>query len=201
WLKWTREIQALAQTGETYAENGWQSERYARLMAIAAEITAAHSDMDEKRLLETFQSERGYATPKVDVRAAAFRDGDLLMVREISDGRWTLPGGWADVGDIPSEAAERETWEESGYQVKATKLIGLYDANRSQPMAFFHAYKIIFLCEIVDGDAKISSETSEVAFFSESEIPKDLSLARTPKRVIKDCFTAYADQSIDTKFD
>jgi len=201
WLTWAREIQALAQTGETYAENRWQSERYARLMAIAAEITAAHTDVDDELLLRIFQSEQGYATPKVDVRAAAFLGGKLLMVREISDGGWTLPGGWADVGDIPSKAAERETWEESGYRVKAHKVIGVYDANRSQPMTLFHAYKIIFLCEIVDGANKPSPETSEVTFFAQNEIPENLSLARTSTRILANCFAAYSNDSIDTKFD
>jgi len=201
WLTWAREIQALAQIGETFTENRWQSERYSRLMEIAAEITSAHTDVDENSLLQMFQTEQGYATPKVDVRAAAFHNGKLLMVREISDGGWTLPGGWADVGNIPSKAAERETWEESGLHVKAHKVIGVYDANRFQPMVFFHAYKIIFLCEIINGAAKISAETSEVTFFAQDEIPVNLSFARTPARVLKDCFAAYKNDSIETKFD
>jgi len=201
WLIWAREIQALAQTGETYAENRWQSARYTRLMAIAAEITAAHAEVDEHSLLQVFQTEQGYATPKVDVRAASFRDGKLLLVREFSDNGWTLPGGWADVGNIPSAAAEREVLEESGYRVKAHRVIGVYDANRSQPIDFFHAYKIVFLCKIIGGRAKPSAETSEVAFFGQDEIPKNLSSARTPARILLDCFAAYADDSITTKFD
>jgi ADP-ribose pyrophosphatase YjhB (NUDIX family) len=201
WLTWAREIQALAQTGETFAENRWQSERYSRLMEIAAEITSAYTDVDENSFLQMFQTEQGYATPKVDVRAAAFQNGKLLMVREISDDGWTLPGGWADVGDIPSKAAERETWEESGFYVKAQKVIGVYDANRFQPMAFFHAYKIIFLCEIIGGAAKPSTETRDVTFFAQNEIPGNLSLTRTPENVLVDCFAAYTNDSLATKFD
>ncbi len=95
------------------------------------------------------------------------------MVRERSDGGWTLPGGWADVGDLPSEAAERETWEEAGFRVKARKVVGIYDANRSPsaPLEIFHAFKIIFLCDLLDGEPRPSFETSEVSFFAEAEIP------------------------------
>ncbi len=201
WLTWAREIQALAQTGAAYAENNWQTKRYDRLMEIASEISSTYSDVDDESILRQFQNEHGYATPKVDVRAAAFYEGKLLMVREISDNGWTLPGGWADVGDIPSEAAEREAWEESGYRVKAIKVIGVYDANRFEPIDFFHAYKLIFLCQIIGGKAQPSSETSKVAFFNQDEIPGNLSFSRTPARVLADCFNAQADHSIAAIFD
>ena len=114
---------------------------------------------------------------------------------------WYFPGGWADVGDVPSEAAEREAWEESGYRVKAMKLIGVYGANRSEPIDFFHAYKLIFLCQIIDGKAQPSSETSEVAFFDQDEIPEFLSPSRTPAHVLVDCFKANKDLSIAAIFD
>ena len=201
WLRWAREIQSLAQTGSAFAENDWQILRYDRLQVIAAEISAAHSDRGEEYFIHQFKNEHGYATPKVDVRAASFLDGKLLMVREISDGGWTLPGGWADIGDVPSEAAEREAWEESGFRVKSVKLIGVYDANRTVPMDFFHAYKLVFLCKIIDGKAQPSTETSEVSFFDNESIPENLSSSRTPPRVIEDCFNTYADQSVATIFD
>ena len=102
----------------------------------------------------------GYATPKVDVRSAVIKDGSILLVKETQDHRWALPGGWADVGDKPSEVAERETREESGYEVSVKKVIGVFDANRSgRPLEFFHAFKIIFMCELVGGEARTSNET------------------------------------------
>lgn len=162
---------------------------------------ADQTDIEAPALIRAFDSQIGYATPKVDVRAAVFRDGELLLVREKSDGGWTMPGGWADVGDIPSRAAERETWEESGFRVKARRPVGIYDANRTNPLEVFHAFKIIFLCDILDGRPRPSFETSEVAFFCMEEIPGRLSGERTTSRHIKDAFALLENPEFPTIFD
>ena len=201
WLEWAREIQALSQTGHHYAENEYQRGRYRRLREIAAEIVNEHSNLEFAPLMDLYEAQVGYATPRVDVRGAAFRDGKLLLVREIQDGGWTMPGGWADVGDIPSQAAEREVWEEAGFHVKARKVVGVYDANRINPMELFHAFKLTFLCDLVDGQARPSIETSEVAFFGPDEIPSDLSVERTQPRQIVDAFAAYNNPDRPTCFD
>jgi len=195
WLEWAREIQALAQTGRQYAENHWQVERNERLMEIAAEIVSEHSTLPVDFSVQDFKSQTGYATLKVDVRGAAFRDGKLLLVKETSDNGWTMPGGWADVGDSPVSAVEREVWEESGFQVKARRLIGAYDANRVEPLELYHALKLVFLCEIVGGLAATSDETSAVEFFAEDDVPQTLSGERTRPRHIRDAFAAVADDT------
>jgi ADP-ribose pyrophosphatase YjhB (NUDIX family) len=194
-------LQAIAQTGAHYAENGYQRERYLRLAEIAAEITNEHLEMESPVLARIFLDQVGYATPRVDVRGAVFQDGRLLLVRERADGGWTLPGGWADVGDVPSEAAEREVWEEAGFRVKARKVIGVYDANRTGPLEIFHAFKIVFLCELIGGEARPSAETSAVAFFTLNEIPTSLSGERTKSRHILDAFSTLANPDRPTAFD
>jgi ADP-ribose pyrophosphatase YjhB (NUDIX family) len=201
WLEWAREIQALSQTGYHYAENEYQRERNRRLSQIAAEIISEHTALAVTPLAQTFQAQIGYATPRVDVRGAVFQAGSLLLVRERQDGGWTMPGGWADVGDLPSEAAEREVWEEAGFRVKARKLIGVYDANRLVPLELFHAFKLVFLCELIEGEARTSSETSEVGFFSENELPGLLSGARTRPRHVLDAFQALKNPDCATVFD
>jgi len=193
WLEWAREIQSISQTGLHFAENHYQKERFSRLLEISAEIVSAQSNLDRAEMIELFNSQIGYATPRVDVRGAVFKDKSLLFVREIADGGWTMPGGWADVGDVPSEAVEREVIEESGFEVKARKIIGVYDANRTEPLEVFHAFKIVFLCDIIAGEPRISDETSEVAFFTEGEIPRTLSGERTRQRHIQDAFLAAAE--------
>jgi len=201
WMAWAREIQALSQTGYHYAENEYQRERYLRLTQIAAEIISEHSHMAYQPLVDLYCLQDGYSTPRVDVRGAVFWDGKILLVRERQDGAWTLPGGWADVGDVPSEAAEREVWEEAGFKVKANKVIGVYDANRIPPLELFHAYKVVFLCDLVGGEAKASNETSEVAFFGPSELPLVYSGERTQPRHIADAFAAYLNPGSPTVFD
>lgn len=201
WLEWAREIQALSQTGYHYSENEYQRERYHRLTEIAAEMIAENSNGSFNPLMAVFQGQQGYATPKVDVRGAVFKDGKLLLVRERSDGGWTMPGGWADVGDVPSESAEREVLEEAGFQVRARKVVGVYDANRTGPLELFHAYKLVFLCDVLGGQARVSNETTEVSFFGLDEIPPFLSGERTRIRHIQAAFAMLADPSRPTEFD
>ena len=182
WLDWAREIQSLAQTGMAFTKSHYERLSFDRLSAIAAEILAEHSQLDSSGIKRAFSLEPGYATPKVDVRAAVVRDGRILLVREQADGKWSMPGGWADVGDRPSETAERETLEESGFVVRATKLVGAFDANRGKKASmFFHAVKLIFLCDLVGGEARGSMETLAVDFFDFDSLPP-LSEQRTNQR-------------------
>ncbi|OQX95565.1 NUDIX hydrolase [candidate division KSB1 bacterium 4572_119] len=181
-IKWAREIQALSQSGLAYQQNEYEKERYSRLMEIAAEMTASESNLNKQTILDNFNLQPGYATPKVDVRGAVFRDGKILLVQERSDKKWSMPGGWADVGDLPSETIEREVKEESGFAVKAKKIVAVFDANRDGiPLNFYHAFKIIFLCEIISGDARPSYETLSVDFFDFANLPP-LSSSRTNER-------------------
>lgn len=200
-FRWAREIQALAQTGFEYAKDEYQKDRCRRLMEIAAEMVSENSNLEYLSVAAAFKEQLGYATPKVDVRAAVFDRGKLLLAREISDGGWTMPGGWADVGNVPSEAAEREAWEETGFRVKARRVIGVYDANRFEPIQLFHAFKVVFLCDLLGGEARASRETSEVGFFALGEIPHRLSGERTRTRHIDDAFAVLKDPSIPTVFD
>jgi ADP-ribose pyrophosphatase YjhB (NUDIX family) len=201
WLVWAREIQAIAQTGYHYSSDEYHRQRFGRLTEIAAEITSKYSDLEYPKMLMAYQQQTGYATPRVDVRGAVFQVGRLLMVRERSDGGWTLPGGWADVGEVPSFAAEREVWEEAGFRVKATRVIGVYDANRMGPLELFHAYKIVFLCDLISGQASPSIETSEVAFFKRDELPEKFSGERTKLRHIDDAFKCLNSPGWQTQFD
>jgi ADP-ribose pyrophosphatase YjhB (NUDIX family) len=178
WLEWARSLSALAQTGLTFAENSYDIERYTAIRTIAAEMIAHKSGSDTNWVLDLLASDAGYATPKVDVRGVVFRDGRILLVQERSDGLWTLPGGWADVGDSPADAVVREVREESGYETRATKLLALLDRNRhGHPPHVDHIYKVFIRCEILGGSPTTSHEIQGVDFFGEDEIP-DLSLTR-----------------------
>jgi ADP-ribose pyrophosphatase YjhB (NUDIX family) len=201
WLAWAREIQALCQTGLAFSEVRYDIQRYRRLMEIATEIVASHSTLERGSLEENFLSQIGYATPKIDVRGAAVRDGKILLVQERVDQRWCMPGGWADVGDVPSEMVAREMWEESGFRVQPRKVIGVYDANRvGGPLEFYHAFKIVFLCEIIDGDARGSDETLDARFFPFDALPP-LSSPRTDLRHLLEIQEHLKDPSRPAAFD
>jgi 8-oxo-dGTP pyrophosphatase MutT (NUDIX family) len=201
WLSWAREIQALAQSGLAYSRNEYERIRYERLIEIAAEIVETHTDLPAKELLASLSMQPGYATPKVDVRGAVVREGQILLVQERSDGSWCMPGGWADVGDLPSEVAAREVWEESGFVVVPHKVVGVYDANRGgRPLEFYHAYKIVFLCEITGGYARASHETLDVGFFDFADLPP-LSQNRTSKRHLSEVLAHLHDPQRPAAYD
>lgn len=201
WLEWAREIQALSQTGLTYSNSEYDKERYLRLTEISAEIIENYTGLEREPLVQNFLAQPGYATPKVDVRGAVVRDGKILLVQECSDHCWSLPGGWADVGDFPSEVVVREIREESGFKAVARKVIGVYDCNRTgTPLAFYHAYKIIFLCEITGGQARTSHETLAVDFFDFDQLPP-LSQERTNQRHLQEIQAHLQDQYRPAAFD
>jgi ADP-ribose pyrophosphatase YjhB (NUDIX family) len=151
-------------------------------------------------VLELFRQDTGYATPKVDVRGAAFRDGRVLMVREVSDGGWTLPGGWADVNQTAAECVVREIAEESGFQARAVKLAAVHDYRKRHPPRLDSIYKIFFICELTGGSASPSDETSEVAFFSRQDLPS-LSLGRTTAEQIELMFAHAEHPELPADFD
>jgi 8-oxo-dGTP pyrophosphatase MutT (NUDIX family) len=201
WLIWAREIQALAQSGLAYSSNEYERIRYGRLIEIAGQIVEAHTDLSGEAVLASLSMQPGYATPKVDVRGAVVRDGRILLVQERSDGRWCMPGGWADVGDLPSEVAAREVWEESGFEARPYKVVGVYDANRDgRPLEFYHAYKIVFLCEITGGHARPSHETQDVGFFGFDDLPP-LSPNRTNERHLSEVLAHLVDPQRPVAFD
>jgi ADP-ribose pyrophosphatase YjhB (NUDIX family) len=201
WLVWARELQAIAQTGLTFATGDYDLSRYRRLMEIAAEITAGHTGAEDETVLQDFLEQPGYATPKVDVRGAVIKDGKILLVQEKSDGGWCMPGGWADVGDMPSAMVAREVVEESGLIVRPCKVIGVFDANHDgRPLAFYHAYKIVFLCDLLGGEPRGSDETLDARFFDFDAIPP-LSGSRTQHRHLEEIRAHLADPQRPVMFD
>lgn len=202
WLTVARELRAISQTGLAFTADGFDRQRYQRLRELAALLMAQGSSSEHASILELLRQEKGYATPKVDVRGAAFVDGRVLMVREISDGKWTLPGGWADVNQSAGECIVREIAEESGFKARALKLAAVYDYQRSghPPHHIDSIYKMFFICEITGGEARPSDETSEVAFFARNELPA-LSLGRTTAAQIDRMFHHGERPALATDFD
>ena len=200
WMDWAREIFSLSQSGLTYSGNEYDIERYKRLQAITAEIIASESEITKESALDSFSMQAGYITPKVDVRGAVVHDGKILLIQERADNMWAMPGGWADLGNSPASVAEREVWEESGFRVKAEKVVAVIDANRIEPFEFYHAYKLIFLCKLLDGEPRISYETLAVDFFDPNHLPP-LSSFRTNENMVQEVFAHVQNPNRATTFD
>jgi ADP-ribose pyrophosphatase YjhB (NUDIX family) len=202
WLAWARALQALAQTGLHYTKDHFDADRYEQIRAIAASMMAAGSGQPAPRILELFRQDSGYATPKAAVRGAAFRDDRILLVRERSDDRWSLPGGWADVNQSAAACIEREILEESGFIARATKLAAVWDRQRHGhvPPEPRHVYLMFFVCELTGGAARPSLETSAVEFFAEDALP-ELSIARVTEQQIRRMFEHRRRPDLPADFD
>lgn len=197
-----RRLLALAQTGLHFCKEEYDRERYREVAEIATGLLARESDVSATDLLSRWQADDGYITPKIDVRGACFRaDGRVLLVRERLDGKWTLPGGWADVNDSPSWAVEKEIEQESGFTARAVKLAALYDRNKhGHPHYLFHAWKVFFICEITGGSARESNETDGVDFFAVDALP-ELSTGRSTATQIRRMLEHHVERTLPTDFD
>lgn len=210
WLALARQIHAIARTGLHYDSSTFDHERYEKLRDVAAEMIAAGSDAGLPRIRDLLDRQDGHVTPKVDVRGVVFRAGRVLLVREyLDEGRWSIPGGYADVNESPGEATAREVFEESGWRVRATRLLALYDRRKhAHPPNVFHIYKVFFQCELLDGEPVTRpgtgasfEEAGEASFFAEDELPQDLSTRRVTKAQLLRFFEMLRNPALPADFD
>jgi ADP-ribose pyrophosphatase YjhB (NUDIX family) len=173
-VRWARALEAIARSGLTYSESAFDRERFETVRSIAAEIAAAASDEDAAELRARFADEYGYATPKVDVRGVVLDERGLLLVRERGETRWTLPGGWADVGETPRQAVEKEVRQEAGLDVSAMRVLAVYDRDfRGRTEWPAHVYKLYVRCDVLGGEPRGDGlETEEASFFAVDELPE-----------------------------
>mgnify|MGYP004534120295 CR=1 FL=1 len=190
WLKWAMEIQSLAQSGLAYTTNVYDIERYERIREISAERIAEKSNRNLEKVKDLFGNETGYQTPKIDTRAAIFKDDKILLVHE-NNGTWSLPGGWCDVLESVKSNTIKEVKEEAGLDVKATKIIAVQDRNRhNRPIYAYGICKIFVMCEIIGGEFKENIETTEMKYFALDELPENFANEKCTKEQVEMCFRA-----------
>ena len=192
WLEWAKELQFLAQAGLTYSKDCYDIERFERIREIAAEMVAYKTEIPLNKVKDLFCNETGFQTPKIDTRAAIFKENKILLVKETS-GTWSLPGGWCDVMESVKSNTEKEVWEEAGLKAEAVKLIAIQDRNKHNvPPYAYGIMKVFFLCTVSGGEFQENIETTASEYFALDELP-ELSLEKNTKEQIQMCFEAYAD--------
>jgi ADP-ribose pyrophosphatase YjhB (NUDIX family) len=201
WLEWAKKIQAISQTGIAFSKNVHDLERYEELRQLSVDILAHYTELDSSKLKDLFINETGYQTPKVDVRGVVFRNNQILLVKEKSDEKWALPGGFCDVGLSAGENIVKEIKEETGFDALPKRIIAVLDKNKHpHPPDPYHFYKIFILCEIVGGEATIGIETNDVHFFSEHDLP-ELSSSRNTQTQLQMTFEFLHFPEKETLFD
>lgn len=197
-----KRIQALAEIGLHYSANSYDTERYNEIQDICFVLLEQLTDVPVEKIKPVIMENNGYKTPKVDVRAVVFNaEGKILLIREKVDGRWALPGGWADVGYTPRMIAEKECFEEAGLTVKASRLIAVMDKTaQNMPPQFEYVYKLFIRCEPRGNVISAGSETLEAGWFAEHEIP-ELSHPRNLESHIGLMFEYYKGQQTEVYLD
>lgn len=200
WLKWAIEIQSIAQCGLTYTKDVYDKERYEQLRNIAAEMLSYKTEIPVNKIKNLFCNEEGYQTPKLDTRAAIFKDGKILLVHEKS-GTWSLPGGWVDVLESIESNTIKEVKEEAGLDVIAKKIIAIQDRNkRNTPLYPYGVCKIFVQCDLIGGEFIENIETIEIGYFSLDNLP-NLSDEKSNFEQIEMCFKAKEDENWTVVFD
>lgn len=190
WLTWTKQLQSIAQAGLAYSRDKYDLERFQQIRELSVEILNHYTEAGEEKIKTLFCAETGYQTPKVDVRGAIIKNNQILLVKESIDGCWSMPGGWADIGLSAKENIEKEAREEAGLEVKAKKLVGVFDwAKKTDIPNPFAIYKVVMLCEVMGGAFQQNIETEAAQYFSVETLPQ-LSKSRTTKELIQMCFKA-----------
>lgn len=193
-------MQFIGQAGTTYSKDRFDLERFDRLREISAEMMSVISGFTIDRVKELFCNETGFQTPKLDTRAAIFKDGKILLVKE-NNGTWSLPGGWVDVNQSIRSNTIKEVKEESGLDVVPVKLIALQDRNQHNlPVYAYGVCKAFVLCKIIGGEFEANFETIESAYFSLDDLPI-LAEEKNNKSQISLCFEAYTANTWEPKFD
>lgn len=200
WLDWAVELQSLAQVGLTYSKDAYDIERFERIREISAEMVAHKSEIPIDKVKNLFCNEAGYQTPKLDTRAAVFKDGKILLVRE-NNGKWSLPGGWVDVNVSVGENAVKEVKEESGLDVRAEKIIAVQDRNKHNlPVYAYGICKIFVLCSLIGGHFESNIETTGFDYFTLDDLPP-LAEEKNNAKQVKMCFEAHENDNWQIKFD
>ncbi len=172
WLEFAKKVHAIAETGLTFKNNEYDSERYEQLKELSFEMLSKLGNETTEVIRDLFAHQKGYQTPKVDVRGVIFEGDKILMVQEKVDGCWTLPGGWADVGLTPNENAVKEVWEEAGIKVEPVRLLAVMDKKcHNHPPTPWYSYKIFILCKHISGEIKPGLETLDVGYFEKDNHP------------------------------
>jgi ADP-ribose pyrophosphatase YjhB (NUDIX family) len=198
-LDLARRLLALSQTGLHFSAEEYDRERYREIGDIAAKLLELQG-ASAAAVTSAWFVDTGYSTPKVEVRGTIFRDGRVLLVRERADGKWTVPGGWADVNDSPSSAVLKEIEQESGFTARILKLAAVYDRNKHNAPSLFHSWKVFFVCEIAGGEARTSYETTAVDFFPLDALP-ELSTGRATAEQIRRMYQHHLNLQLPTEFD
>jgi len=182
-LKIARRIQAISQAGLHYSSDVFDKQRYEELRDLSVQLAYQVTDTEINRIRDLFTNETGFQTPKIDIRTVVLRENKILLARERSDGKWSLPGGYADINYSPSAVAEKEVFEETGMRVTANRILAVIDTDRHNfPPMEYHFYKIVILCDLIGGELQGSEETSEAGFFELDNLP-ELSAQRNTREL------------------
>ncbi|QIV95496.1 8-oxo-dGTP diphosphatase [Allofrancisella inopinata] len=170
-FEFIKKVQAISHTGVTYSKCPYALDNYHELLDLSTKMLHEYINSD----VQPYNIYRDiyYPTPQPGVRVVIFENNKLLMAQDVdTPGEWTIPGGWCDIDLSPVETCIKEVKEETGFDIKVTKLLALMDRNKHIQSEIYNVYSIVFLAEIIGGENNPNFEVNEVKFFDMDNLPK-----------------------------
>jgi ADP-ribose pyrophosphatase YjhB (NUDIX family) len=172
-LNIAKRMKAIADTGLLHSINEYDRDRYADLKELSFELLQSLSGKPISYLKDFFLPVKDYPTVKVDIRGLLIsEEKKILMVKESKDGKWALPGGWADIGFSAKENIKKEFREETGLMIEPVKFLAVFDKKfHAHPPQPFYVYKLVFQIEFISGEIKKGFDVLDVQYFHLNDLP------------------------------
>jgi ADP-ribose pyrophosphatase YjhB (NUDIX family) len=160
------EIQAIARNGLNYATNLYDRERYERLLVLCLQEYEPLVNQPAAVIQAAFLKEMGHITPKVGTDAAIFNQkGQILLMDRVDGSGWCLPCGWLEPNETPAQAIVREVKEETGLDVKVTRLVGVFTRFPEMSFSPHTMVAVVHLCEVLGGELTLSHEGLDLKYW------------------------------------
>jgi ADP-ribose pyrophosphatase YjhB (NUDIX family) len=166
------QLRVIARNGLHYTRDGYDRERYERLMQLTTHAYAERLGLSEETLRARYMAELGHITPKVGADAAIFNQrGELLLMERADGSGWCLPCGWVEPDESPAQAAVREAREETGLKVAVERLVGVFHRPASARNGPHAMIAVVHLCSVLEGELTLSHEGLDLRYWPIEDVP------------------------------
>ena len=188
-------VQAISKIGLIYSKDPYAITNYKEINELSRQFLEDFENVKFDR--PNYFSKEIYPTPNVSVRTVILNSDrtKVMMVREVSLGTYSLPGGWADLYDSPSKTAKNECSQEAGADVEIVRLVGVLDRTPFKSSASIPEFVIVFEGKLLGDLHEHEYETDDVGWFDIDNLP-EVSRKTSKEELLKMILAARDNKTI-----